>query len=70
MKNILADPIRRAMYDLHRVTSVHGTSQVPGGTHHSPGFHQTARDVLGDQNLMRMGEIWPHPNQKAKGTYI
>ena len=68
IKDILSDPVRRAMYDLGKIDKLHGTSGIPGRTHHPPGFHETARETLGDRNLARMPEIWNNVIVKAKGT--
>ena len=56
------------MYDLGKIDKLHGTSGIPGRTHHAPGFHETARETLGDRNLARMPEIWNNVIVKAKGT--
>jgi len=56
--NLLAEPSRRAIYDTTKSTHYHPIAQTPGGTHHAPGMHKTARMLIGDEQLNKMRDIW------------
>merc|ERR1711990_18225 len=58
MGSILADPLRRVMYDTMRVTAHHRTSGLPGTTHHTPGMHHVIKTCVGEQHLKIHPEIW------------